>query len=654
MDVAGPARKRKASLSPRPPKKGRGRPSKWSESHLKILVILRLCGFQLSEILELIHYFTKGDFQPKPRNSQQVLQDFLSDGYLRHCTVDSETLRQRIRFVKQVKAARRREPGQEQDAHVERMLDRIQTPSTDRAIAERYEPENKETLLEHQIQLFARSPLPNIPSDSPHRKQSTATSSIISCSSFTSRNDQILRHLLHRGSRTSSCISEIASLLGRFSFTGSQVSLPSTNETTPAKEKSGQNREIHPILQEHLRQCHDANTALIASCKGCSDTKDCLHQTIMRSITTEASQRLNINTIEVNPQDQSPFAREDPWGNNLLFFAARSGAPLAMLLDIIHNTPDLHTFNDEGQTFLFVLDPTGLSDSRYVVSHFSTLIGALERRQYTFESLDHSGRSFLSLLCVRPEFDIHWISQLCARSVDWMSRMRRLARLRDRSGAYLVDYLNSHPDAANLAIDISQLIRKPSHLPEEHDDGSTPLHYELAVPISRPTHFFPYYKNYANRYDKNGNTPLHKWAQATKDWIAGGDEGRGFALKRSISLLHQLVGMGANINAKDRAGNTTLHLVAPYLEIELQRALLCNGALLNLKNGNGHRPIDHIIDKLQKHVKKSKKSHVQLCARAFTCAWNLLEHGAQFEGSDRRRRSESSHSSASSQSSGEK
>jgi hypothetical protein len=45
-------------------KRGKGRPPQWSESWRKRLVVLRMCGLELKEILEIIGVVSDGKFVP--------------------------------------------------------------------------------------------------------------------------------------------------------------------------------------------------------------------------------------------------------------------------------------------------------------------------------------------------------------------------------------------------------------------------------------------------------------------------------------------------------------------------------------------------------------------------------------------------------------
>jgi hypothetical protein len=46
------------------PKRGKGRPPQWSEAWRKRLVVLRMCGLELKEILEIIGVISEGEFVP--------------------------------------------------------------------------------------------------------------------------------------------------------------------------------------------------------------------------------------------------------------------------------------------------------------------------------------------------------------------------------------------------------------------------------------------------------------------------------------------------------------------------------------------------------------------------------------------------------------
>jgi len=127
-------------------------------------------------------------------------------------------------------------------------------------------------------------------------KRSTRTTSIASYKNT-------FRNILQRGSRTSSCISEIVSLLSRVSLQESRSSIchsvlqtsdqnePTFGEIFPSQSVPEpqllglEDVPLHQptsclseVLQQHVETVRKHNTALLITCRGCLETNDCIHK----------------------------------------------------------------------------------------------------------------------------------------------------------------------------------------------------------------------------------------------------------------------------------------------------------------------------------------------------------------------------------------
>ena len=68
-------------------------------------------------------------------------------------------------------------------------------------------------------------------------------------------------------------------------------------------------------------------------------------------------------------------------------------------------------------------------------------------------------------------------------------------------------------------------------------------------------------------------------------------------MRGSTQVVKFLISYKANINCRDKAGNTPLHLSALYEYLEITKLLLKNHAEKNVKTLNGTTPLHHACEK---------------------------------------------------------
>jgi hypothetical protein len=389
------------------------------------------------------------------------------------------------------------------------------------------------------------------------------------------------------------------------------------------------------VLEQHMETVRKHNSALLITCRGCSETKDCVHGKIMGATLSVTNPSTTSPSIMSMGKTACDYTGIDCYGNNLLFFAARVAAPLLVLMEIIENTADLNALNNDGQNFLFVLDPHRFDGQTYQDTEFSTLIDCLEQRHFDFDHLDHNGRSFLVFLCLRPCFRTSWITLLCQRSQAWQRRIETLAQQKDSAGTYLFGYLTGNPDFQILHPYVLSIVSSPENLNGESPCGRNVLHdqvvqhfitYALRFPAQRPTELpmYPYHWDGCNinGYDDEGHTPL---TLLMKEGL-----GRFSSISRHfvVSQMKELIKLGADINARCRNGDTLLHMAARKCDFPIMEFLASSGIHINHQNNEGLRAIDCLVSTITKPADLLIGEGSASFVRTLQCVFLLLNHGS--------------------------
>ena len=140
------------------------------------------------------------------------------------------------------------------------------------------------------------------------------------------------------------------------------------------------------------------------------------------------------------------------------------------------------------------------------------------------------------------------------------------------------DYLYS-PGVDNLGISINT-------------DGQCPLHvaatYSHASVAEILCTNFPYT---VNRSDRDGCTPLHLASSAhVMPEMANLASPKTNRPAEDTKLIETLIGHGANVNAKDKQGNTCLHNATAWGNLKVVRTLIQSGADALCQNRAGWTP----------------------------------------------------------------
>ncbi|KAH7067735.1 hypothetical protein FB567DRAFT_254686 [Paraphoma chrysanthemicola] len=439
--------------------------------------------------------------------------------------------------------------------------------------------------------------------------KSKRVSQILQRASFSSSQRLLVKQLLKmRYSYSSRATSRLSS-----AFTSSEGSIESIELPSLSKPSHRPPPLIsltpETIVERHRDKIHRANFDLTEAC--CYPNPKCIHIHIHNAIlgtSTELHGLLSSIPAFDGDEGGTISSEDDPVfrsinevdsnGNNALFFAARSAAPPEVLLPILRLTVDINAVNNDGQTFLFLLDPEGFHNRPCICTsgawgglfHIHTqsmgcLMSFLERRSFNFEHLDHDRRSFLSFLCASPSFDDEWFHAQLQRTPSWTKTMVGLSRCFDSSDRSYVHYVADETKRTRMV---------------------SPLFQWSDIPASDATQEY-------DRYGRPRLIQVLESAYSPKD-----DESQ---------VLHQVKGLvseGANVNGRSRDGSTALIVAAKRSCPEVVAYLLEMDAQVDHRDDAGFTAMDYAAEGFN----RSRKTKVtaDVTARSFKSATRLLEY----------------------------
>jgi len=136
---------------------------------------------------------------------------------------------------------------------------------------------------------------------------------------------------------------------------------------------------------------------------------------------------------------------------------------------------------------------------------------------------------------------------------------------------------------------VQQLIKDGANVAIGDSQKRTPLHYATTKEVAALLMLD------INARDKSGNTPLHLAVQNNRP-----------------EIVYFLIDNGAKVNVKKSDGQTPLHLAVQDNRLEMVSFLIANGAKLNVKNSDGDTPLYIAISLKRQNINQL-----------------LLEHGAE-------------------------
>ncbi|KAL9112647.1 MAG: hypothetical protein Q9227_003218 [Pyrenula ochraceoflavens] len=156
------------------------------------------------------------------------------------------------------------------------------------------------------------------------------------------------------------------------------------------------------------------NFALMTSCcsANLSGSKSCIHQRLGHAILRGIDRGRSLSGLLISDDEANTC---DSMDNCLLHVAARWGAPLNKILEILDKTSNVCTVNHDKETFLHVWDPCAEFD---FVEPFSELINRLIVKGFNFHLVDKFGIPFVNRLILRSYFPLKALLVLF-ENVNW-------------------------------------------------------------------------------------------------------------------------------------------------------------------------------------------------------------------------------------------
>jgi hypothetical protein len=441
-----------------------------------------------------------------------------------------------------------------------------------------------------------------------------------------------LRKVISQRSFNSSLVSDLLSLLDkRFSFSttgmSDRVSL-SAASVAEAEIKTPEALVIE-VLHRHRQYIEKSNLTLQEEC--CSKTENCAHSLIKKLA-------LCAPGIGRKQVLEAPLTRGQsyPQVNNTLCYAARIGAPPEFIIPSLMQ-PNVKALNPDGQTFLYFFNPR-LFHAQTTCFHlhpahstyFVCFIRTLERANFDFDRLDHSGRPFLFFLCSSPTFDVQWLLDLMAQDDQWDFRVWRMAQLRDATGLFLIDFIALHPDFETMTEDIrsrfrphwiySAMDQPQSRLLWDEDKEGRPnsqlylRHFLYTLPLQNMPFPTGGVISDINRYNSFGRTAIMDYLQHT---VQHGIDEDIICMKIKALIL-----CGANVNARFRDGCTILHLAAKKALPKLLEFLLATDIQVDHCDDSGNSALFYATQIFQRS--RSAKAPAEVTARSLKSTANLL------------------------------
>jgi hypothetical protein len=356
---------------------------------------------------------------------------------------------------------------------------------------------------------------------------------------------------------------------------------------------------------------------------------DCVHRRLAAAISAQPHDGTAFKSFSVTEEEANAV---DKFGNILIHIAARWGARVSILLEILDQTDNITKVNIRGETFLHVLNPP--SDPPFKSQSFVHLTRRLMSRGFDFCQRDVEKRNFLHHLVLKDAFGLDALYAFFGEVS--LSSARFLVAKRAHSGQRLWHCLRQKLDemerkqtgkrSATLSTifgDEREFIRR--YLPEFYDPakGKSFASSNADEPIGCPGITYP------RALQACGNRPrcMHSAGRRTplmRFLLEIGNSSQGVPEHFELTM-EKLVGKGETLYCRDHEGNTALHYAAEFGILPAVKYLCRANASINSMNNCGNTPLRLVKYAIQR---TDVRSDVHVEVQYLRCAIALLELGA--------------------------
>ena len=255
----------------------------------------------------------------------------------------------------------------------------------------------------------------------------------------------------------------------------------------------------------------------------------------------------------------------DRFGNSTLHIAAALGAKFLDLRSIIDNHVSVHEVNTAGQTFMHVLNPCNLS-----VGDMLTLGEVLKQKEFDFGRLDVQGQTFFESL--KSDFANYWLGRAFVRPAEYF----HAARLFKGSGGSKDQWesLNGVPNPNRTPGFMYPFLRGSETCPT----------FENLLDI--PKDFFDLFAHFE---DHDGNNCLHLTASTITDTTRSSELNHVSFKDSRLSVAKNLLEVGVKVNHHNRHGETPLMTLirSTHFDDDIMELIAESGADVNARNKRG-------------------------------------------------------------------
>ncbi|KAH8588368.1 ankyrin repeat-containing domain protein [Bisporella sp. PMI_857] len=361
------------------------------------------------------------------------------------------------------------------------------------------------------------------------------------------------------------------------------------------------------------------------------DSKSCWCAVVVELSNPAVSQRV-WNSGQGPPEDiwklwtTAKFFQVDDFGNTILHLLAARGSRMSVIVDVIQLGIDINATNMGGQTFLHMLSQNFFVKEAEDNNDMLRILRKLHDLGAKFNSTDHLGRTFLHILTYRARsLDLALVPQLLQDleleipssrdAFGWVPTFDAIATTtQTRSAATAA---TTPPSSGGVLMSVHarllELVRlSMTNSRLEDAEGRNGLHCLAEVSLSLDTEAngistggskkrkheqlatdtsssrFRLRKDLVqqlldagvdvNHYNTQGNNVLMQFITH----LADGEDDRLVKI-----LLNQLIVNGANIHARNRLGETALHIAVRLGRKVATETLLENGANVHTRTADG-------------------------------------------------------------------